>query len=236
MVLVEKAEALEGLPPNSLVEVIPTAPLKPVSDVSDVSDVSGVSATTTTAATAATAGTTATAATAATAGTVEEAATAGTVEEATEAPARRNLAAPTLTKPGYEITPSLATLNAMDEEALSHVDKVSICVEGVGKVEWEEPVDLRGLDLDALVSIEKVNGCAQIEISQPEGEEDVVEMEPGEGINHKAKLTFYDVFPKETEDAKKFVEFVKRKTESIGGEFVSYDVTTGIWVLRVEHF
>ena len=224
MVLVEKAEALEGLPPNSLVEVIPTAPLKPASDVSDVSDVSGVSATTTTA------GTTATA------GTEEEAATAGTVEEATEAPARRNLAAPTLTKPGYEITPSLATLNAMDEEALSHVDKVSICVEGVGKVEWEEPVDLRGLDLDALVSIEKVNGCAQIEISQPEGEEDVVEMEPGEGINHKAKLTFYDVFPKETEDAKKFVEFVKRKTESIGGEFVSYDVTTGIWVLRVEHF
>ena len=207
MVLVEKAEALEGLPPNSLVEVIPTAPLKPASDVSDVSDVSGVSATTTTAATAATAGTTATA------GTEEEAATAGTVEEATEAPARRNLAAPTLTKPGYEITPSLATLNAMDEEALSHVDKVSICVEGVGKVEWEEPVDLRGLDLDALVSIEKVNGCAQIEISQPEGEEDVVEMEPGEGINHKAKLTFYDVFPKETEDAKKFVEFVKRKTE-----------------------
>lgn len=227
MVLVEKAKALEGLPPNSLVEVIPTAPLKPASDVSDVSDVSGVSATTTTAATAATA---------ATAGTEEEAATAGTVEEATEAPARRNLAAPTLTKPGYEITPSLATLNAMDEEALSHVDKVSICVEGVGKVEWEEPVDLRGLDLDALVSIEKVNGCAQIEISQPEGEEDVVEMEPGEGINHKAKLTFYDVFPKETEDAKKFVEFVKRKTESIGGEFVSYDVTTGIWVLRVEHF
>ena len=227
MVLVEKAEALEGLPPNSLVEVIPTAPLKPASDVSDVSDVSGVSATTTTAATAATA---------ATAGTEEEATTAGTVEEATEAPARRNLAAPTLTKPGYEITPSLATLNAMDEEALSHVDKVSICVEGVGKVEWEEPVDLRGLDLDALVSIEKVNGCAQIEISQPEGEEDVVEMEPGEGINHKAKLTFYDVFPKETEDAKKFVEFVKRKTESIGGEFVSYDVTTGIWVLRVEHF
>lgn len=227
MVLVEKAEALEGLPPNSLVEVIPTAPLKPASDVSDVSDVSGVSTTTTTAATAATA---------ATAGTEEEAATAGTVEEAAEAPARRNLAAPTLTKPGYEITPSLATLNAMDEEALSHVDKVSICVEGVGKVEWEEPVDLRGLDLDALVSIEKVNGCAQIEISQPEGEEDVVEMEPGEGINHKAKLTFYDVFPKETEDAKKFVEFVKRKTESIGGEFVSYDVTTGIWVLRVEHF
>ena len=227
MVLVEKAEALEGLPPNSLVEVIPTAPLKPVSDVSDVSDVSGVSAMTTTAATAATA---------ATAGTEEEATTAGTVEEAAEAPARRNLAAPTLTKPGYEITPSLATLNAMDEEALSHVDKVSICVEGVGKVEWEEPVDLRGLDLDALVSIEKVNGCAHIEISQPEGEEDVVEMEPGEGINHKAKLTFYDVFPKETEDAKKFVEFVKRKTESIGGEFVSYDVTTGIWVLRVEHF
>ena len=227
MVLVEKAEALEGLPPNSLVEVIPTAPLKPasaVSDVSDVSDVSGVSAMTTTAATAATAG------------TEEEATTAGTVEEAAEAPARRNLAAPTLTKPGYEITPSLATLNAMNEEALSHVDKVSICVEGVGKVEWEEPVDLRGLDLDALVSIEKVNGCAQIEISQPEGEEDVVEMEPGEGINHKAKLTFYDVFPKETEDAKKFVEFVKRKTESIGGEFVSYDVTTGIWVLRVEHF
>ena len=228
--LVEKAEALEGLPPNSLVEVIPTAPLKPasaVSDVSDVSDVSGVSAMTTTAATAATA---------TTAGTEEEATTAGTVEEAAEAPAWRNLAAPTLTKPGYEITPSLATLNAMDEEALSHVDKVSICVEGVGKVEWEEPVDLRGLDLDALVSIEKVNGCAQIEISQPEGEEDVVEMEPGEGINHKAKLTFYDVFPKETEDAKKFVEFVKRKTESIGGEFVSYDVTTGIWVLRVEHF
>lgn len=223
MVLVEKAEALESLPPNSLVEVIPTAPLKPVSGVSSASDTPAATTATATEATVATAGT-------------EEEATAGTEEEAAEAPARRNLAAPTLTKSGYEITPSLATLNAMDEEALSHVDKVSICVEGVGKVEWEEPVDLRGLDLDALVSIEKVNGCAQIEISQPEGEEDVVEMAPGEGINHKAKLTFYDVFPKETEDAKKFVEFVKRKTESIGGEFVSYDVTTGVWVLRVEHF
>ena len=208
----EKTEPLEKLPPNSVVEVIPTAPADPTMSTMSTAPTEPIA--------------TAHAPIASTPNTI------GT-EGATP---RRNLAAPTLTKPGYEITPSLATLNAMDEEALSHVEKVSICVEGVGKVEWEEPVDLRGLDLDELVSIEKVNGCAQIEISQPKGEEESVDMPPGEGINHKAVLTFYDVFPKDTENTQKFVEFVKRKTESIGGEFVSYDITTGIWVLRLEHF
>ena len=145
-------------------------------------------------------------------------------------------AAPLLTKPGYVISPSLAELQTMSEEELSRVEHVSICVEEVGKVEWEEPVDLRGLDLDKLVCIERVNGCSQIEILQPEGEDDVVNMKEGEGINHKAKLSFYNVFPKATADKQKFIEFVKRKSESIGTHFVSYDVVTGVWVVRVEHF
>ena len=145
-------------------------------------------------------------------------------------------AAPLLTKPGYVISPSLAELQTMSEEELSRVEHVSICVEEVGKVEWEEPVDLRGLDLDKLVCIERVNGCSQIEILQPEGEDDVVDMKEGEGINHKAKLSFYNVFPKATADKQKFIEFVKRKSESIGTHFVSYDVVTGVWVVRVEHF
>lgn len=40
----------------------------------------------------------------------------------------------------------------------------SIWVNGIGKIEWEEPVDLCNLNLDDLVIIEKQNGRSIIEV------------------------------------------------------------------------
>lgn len=49
----------------------------------------------------------------------------------------------------------METLATFTEDELKQVNDFAIWVEQVGKIEWEEPVDLRGLNLDELVFIEK---------------------------------------------------------------------------------
>lgn len=72
---------------------------------------------------------------------------------------------PILTKRGYHCSPSIDTLQKYTEEELKKVDHFSIWVDQIGMIEWEEPVDLCGLDLDKLIIIEKENGSSVIEVS-----------------------------------------------------------------------
>lgn len=72
---------------------------------------------------------------------------------------------PILTKQGYHCSPSIDTLQKYSEEELKKVDHFSIWVDRIGMIEWEEPVDLCGLDLDKLIIIEKENGSSVIEVT-----------------------------------------------------------------------
>lgn len=78
---------------------------------------------------------------------------------------------PRLTNPQLALTPSLAALRAMTEEQLRRVEHASIACPGIGRVEWEEPVDLRRLDLDALVSFAVEDGYPTVAVGLRRGGE-----------------------------------------------------------------
>lgn len=64
--------------------------------------------------------------------------------------AARRLGPPTLTKPGYWVRPSIEALGSLDDTQLSAVRGFAVGCP-LGSVEWEGAVDVRGLDLDAVV-------------------------------------------------------------------------------------
>merc|ERR1740115_250057 len=61
----------------------------------------------------------------------------------------------TLSKDGYSCNPSIIELQRMDPADLAAVANFSVMREGVGKVEWEGAVDVRGANLDSLLVIEQ---------------------------------------------------------------------------------
>ncbi|KAI0564874.1 Nucleoporin autopeptidase [Gracilaria domingensis] len=62
---------------------------------------------------------------------------------------------PFLSKEGFYMEPSLPELAARDMTELQMVKGFAVGRHGHGKIEWIEPVDVRGLDLDLAVDIQK---------------------------------------------------------------------------------
>ena len=142
--------------------------------------------------------------------------------------------APTLSKDGYSCSPSIAELQRMNPADLAAIANFSVTREGVGKVEWQGAVDVRGADLDSIVVIE------QSEVSIYTDEEKMGLKPPrGTKLNRPAKLTMENVFPK-NRDAPNANEKFKRKvaaaTTNMGAELINYDPQSGAWLLLVDHF
>ncbi|PWM74899.1 MAG: hypothetical protein DBX45_01480 [Oscillospiraceae bacterium] len=87
-----------------------------------------------------------------------------TLQDATSVPNAKFTYLPILTNPKRILIPSLAELKELSEEELGHVEKVSIKEPGIGCIEWEEPVDLRGLDLDTLISFDVEDGYPSVSV------------------------------------------------------------------------
>ena len=62
---------------------------------------------------------------------------------------------PVLTKPGYHCRPTMDCLSCYTKDQLGKVERFAIWVDNVGEIEWEEPVDLCGLNLDKLITIQQ---------------------------------------------------------------------------------
>lgn len=65
---------------------------------------------------------------------------------------------PRLTRDDYFLEPSLPQLAAMareDPASLAAVASFAVGARALGRVRWLEPVDVRGLDLDAVVRLGK---------------------------------------------------------------------------------
>ena len=153
--------------------------------------------------------------------------------------------APSLEDPSLHITPSLDKLSHLLNSELEAVPHFIVERKGVAKIEWLEPVDLRDLVIDQVVSIENdPNGMPSISVGlvsffhmQVYG--DLEETDPsypplGTGLNHPAILTFYNVKP--PEGVSNFDLHVREVTEKLGATFVSYDEKSGEWVIQVPHF
>ena len=61
-------------------------------------------------------------------------------------------------------------------------------------------------------------------------------MPVGTGINHKAVISLFEIFPVEGKTEKEMVEFLKLQSKELDVEFLSYTAEGGVWKFRVQHF
>ena len=143
---------------------------------------------------------------------------------------------PKLTKEGYVMKPSAEELSQMSAADLAAVPNFVIERIGYGSVAWDGAVDVRGIDLDSVVSIEK----KAVEVYHQE-EESGNKPPVGTKLNRPAIITLHEVYPKSGSDATeaekiKFEKKIEKNTSAMGASLVLYDVDFGIWKLHVEHF
>jgi len=132
--------------------------------------------------------------------------------------------APRLSKPAYSCTPSLAELERMSPEELSHVEGFSVSRAGVGSIRWLGPVDLNGVDLGKDVSLEP----AFVSVYESEEDGGMVKPKRGEKLNVPCVCTLHGVMGKDP--AK-----VERKTNAMNGAtFLSYSPRTGDWAFETD--
>jgi Nuclear protein 96./Nucleoporin autopeptidase. len=143
---------------------------------------------------------------------------------------------PKLTREGYVMTPSAESLSKMSEADLAAVPNFVVERIGFGSVAWEGAVDVRGIDLDSVVSIES----KAVEVYHKE-EEKGAKPPVGTKLNRPAILTLHNVYPKSgagASDAEKeqFERKIAKKTKEMGASLILYDPDIGVWKLHVEHF
>ena len=153
-------------------------------------------------------------------------------DEAAGTPKRVNVA-PRLTKAGYTCTPPIDVLSTMSAEDLAAVPNFAVERPGVGKIEWEGAVDIRGIDLDSVVVIEAKSASVYTK-EEEENRKPAV----GTKLNRSAIITLEGVYaPEATQDSQeKFSKKVERQTKKMGSQLIYYDARTGVWKLRVQHF
>lgn len=137
---------------------------------------------------------------------------------------------PVLTMPGYFSSPDISVLQKMSARELSKVKQFTIFRPNVGKIEWIGETDIRGLNFDQIVKIEKKEVFVY---------EDVTPAEQGTELNKPAVVTLCNIFPKEGSTEKKKAEFYRKLQdfcELNDADFISYDRNTGDWVFGVKHF
>ena len=143
---------------------------------------------------------------------------------------------PKLTKAGYDVYPSIADLEAMSEADLAAVTGFKVERQGYGSVRWDGAVDVRGVDLDAVVVIEYKNVSVY-----DEAEEKGEKPQQGSKLNRPAVITMHGIYPKDgAESSAEAKEKLKRKieksTKKMGAELLSFEEDSGVWMFRVGHF
>jgi hypothetical protein len=146
---------------------------------------------------------------------------------------------PTLTKPGYVMTPSAEVLATKTNEELASLDGFSMQHDPFGLIEWEGHIDVRKVNLDQAVSINRCS-VSVYDLEEKQGCKPPI----NEKLNSPAKITLYNVFPskkkggsKANEETKaKFQEKLIQAAKDMGVDFISYDKKSGIWIFRAKHF
>eukprot|EP00977_Amphora_coffeiformis_P007068 scaffold1536_cov166-Amphora_coffeaeformis.AAC.2 len=143
---------------------------------------------------------------------------------------------PKLTKADYETSPSIEELGKKSEADLAAVENFVVRRPGFGEVAWEGSVDVRGVDLDRVVSIQKKDVSVYSE-EEDEGTKPRV----GTKLNRPAVITYEEVYPGDDAQASKatmdkFVVKLQKRCEKMGADHVGYERSTGTWKIRVSHF
>jgi len=131
----------------------------------------------------------------------------------------------------------------MGEVELATLSGFKVSKEGIGSVEWEGKVDVRGVVIDQVVSIAP-KAIAVYEEEEKRGEKP----KEGEMLNRPAIITLMGIYPKgagengvdlgllDAETKDKFRRKIEKSTKKMGAEFIRFDMEDGIWVFRTLHF
>lgn len=141
-------------------------------------------------------------------------------------PANQSLI-PQLTRVEYYSSPSIEAMSKMSEAKLARIDNLEIGRYGFGSVRWPGLTDVRRLDFDSIVVIER--GGLTLYPNQ-----DVPAI--GDELNKEAVVSL-QVRPSRN-DAKSKTGMLKARlskiSEEFGGTFISYDMEK--WIFRLPHF
>lgn len=132
---------------------------------------------------------------------------------------------PRMTRPEYFSSPSVEMMSKMSEVRLSQIDNLEIGRYGFGSIKWPGLTDVRRLDFDRIIDIERGRLTMYPEQDKPR---------VGTELNKEAVISLNI----KTRAAPSKVAEVKERlttiTEKLGGKFISYDLD--MWIFRVPHF
>lgn len=137
---------------------------------------------------------------------------------------------PTLTKKGYECKPTLREMGRMSEMELANLPSFEIWNEHA-RIEFEGPVDIRGLNLDRIVCLNERS--VEIYPVTEFGEK----LPPlGTELNRPCVITFMHLVKGPIKDFGAFVQKIQRLAKAMNAEVRSIDSNTGAVSISVEAF
>lgn len=151
----------------------------------------------------------------------------GDDDEARPAP---NSVVPRLARPEYYSKPSIEAMSHMSEARLGRIDNLEVGRYGYGCVKWPGLTDVRRMDFDDIVSIDRSSLTLYPDQEKPK---------VGEGLNKEAVITL-NVKPSRTvssgrcPDPEVLKARLAKISEDFGGRFIDYDMER--WIFLVPHF
>jgi len=140
---------------------------------------------------------------------------------------------PSCASGSYELSPSLKTLSQMTDSNLAKVKNFRINNNHVGSIEFLEPVDLRNVDIDKIVTFNKDTRSMQLYDNESLPNY-------GEGLNVRAQIILLNIYPKHKDNPKKVERYCEKLKEHCQKadwqEFINYSVDSGRWKFIVKHF
>jgi nuclear pore complex protein Nup98-Nup96 len=142
-------------------------------------------------------------------------------------------------QPGeYWMKPTRAELSKMPRDKLTRFTGFEVGRKGCGKVIFNDPVDLTSVPLDDIY--EKIVEIRLRSVTvYPDG---TVKPPVGKGLNVPSTIFIENSWPRNrgtpssATSGSIFDKHVNRLKKMSGTEFVSYEVTTGVWTFRVPHY
>jgi nuclear pore complex protein Nup98-Nup96 len=137
---------------------------------------------------------------------------------------------PTLTKEDYKCKPSLKEMSRMTEKEVSTLPHFEISNLS-GKIEFEGPIDVRGLNLDKIVYLNErsveIYPVSDFENNMPPA---------GTELNRPCVITFFRLIKGPIKDFGAFVTKIERIAKAMNAEVRSIDSNTGAVSIAVESF
>ncbi len=141
----------------------------------------------------------------------------------------------------YWARPSIAELQKSDWVDLSRVENFTVGRVGYGEVTFLQPVDLTTLKVIADIPggvVEFTERACVVYVDES------IKPPVGEGLNVPAKITLQNCWPRtkdtgeivKDENHSRFKKHIKVLHNMPNTTFISFDVKTGLWSFRVEHF